>query len=308
MTNLAGQTDTMAWQTSNAVMKIRKKSGVVDTVVEMLDGWRLHLSDRNASVLAFFTFLSIFPLMLAATMILGIVLEDNPELRDRIIKGAANEIPVIGSDLSANPDALDGSVWLVVAGLLGAIWSSTKAFVGLQGALDDTWEVPVDSRAGMPLQRGRAIIGLLIVGTAQVGVLAIIAIVNAAGLPGMSQFLVAIATALLNVLVLAAMYRFLTSGNPTWGDVWPGAIMAGIIFSVLHFFGPRLVETIATNAGDTYGTFAIVLGLITWLSFGAIALLMAAELNAAIVRLRETPTGVHNAHDLGPDFDLIVRR
>jgi uncharacterized BrkB/YihY/UPF0761 family membrane protein len=84
--------------------------------------------------------------------------------------------------------------------------------------------------------------------------------------------------------------------------------MAGIIFSVLHFFGPRLVETIATNAGDTYGTFAIVLGLITWLSFGAIALLMAAELNAAIVRLRETPTGVHNAHDLGPDFDLIVRR
>ena len=35
---------------------------------------------------------------------------------------------------------------------------------------------------------------------------------------------------------------------------------------------------------------------------------MAAELNAAIVRLRETPTGVHNAHDLGPDFDLIVRR
>jgi membrane protein len=304
MTNLAGQTDAMAWQTSNMVMKIRKKSGVIDTIVEMLDGWRLHLSGRNASVLAFCTFLSIFPLMLAATTILGFILEDNPELRNRIIESAADEIPVIGADIKASPDALSGSVWVVVAGLLGAIWSSTKSFVGLQGALDDTWEVPVDHRAGMPVQRGRAIVGLLIVGTAQVGVLAITAIVNAAGLPGISQFLVAFGTALLNMLVLATMYRFLTSGDPTWGEVWPGAIMAGIIFSVLQFFGPRLVETIATNAGDTYGTFAIVLGLITWLSFVAIALLMAAELNAAIVRLRENP---HDVHDLGPDFDLAVR-
>jgi membrane protein len=294
----------MGWQTSNAVMKIRKKSDVVDTVVEMLDGWRLHLSGRNASVLAFFTFLSIFPLMLAATTILGIVFDGNPDLRDRIIESAADEIPVVGAELKSNPDALSGSVWVIVAGLLGAIWSSTKSFVGLQGALDDTWEVPVNNRAGMPVQRGRAIVGLLIVGTAQVGVLAITAIVNAAGLPGISQFLVAFGTALLNMLVLATMYRFLTSGDPTWGDVWPGAIMAGIIFSVLQFFGPRLVRTIATNAGDTYGTFAIVLGLITWLSFVAIALLMAAELNAAIVRLRENP---HDVHDLGPDFDLAVR-
>ena len=304
MTDLAGQTDPMAWQTSNRVMKIREKSGAIDTIVEMLDGWRLHLSGRNASVLAFFTFLSIFPLMLAATTILGIILEGNPDLRNRIIDSAADEIPVIGADIRESPDALSGPVWLVVAGLLGAIWSSTKAFVGLQGALDDTWEVPVDSRAGMPVQRGRAIIGLLIIGTAQVGVLAIHSIVNAAGLPGISQFLVAFGTALLNMLVLATMYRFLTSGDPTWGDVWPGAIMAGIIFSVLQFFGPRLVRTIATNAGDTYGTFAIVLGLITWLSFVAIALLMAAELNAAIVRLRENP---HDVHDLGPDFDLAVR-
>ena len=294
----------MGWQTSNTVMKIRKKSGVPDTIVEMLEGWRLHISGRNASVLAFFTFLSIFPLMLAATTILGIILDGNPELRDRIIESAADEIPVIGDDIKESPDALSGSVWVVVAGLLGAIWSSTKAFVGLQRALDDTWEVPVDDRAGMPIQRGRAIIGLIIVGTAQIGVLAITSIVNAAGLPGISQFLVAIGTALLNMLVLATMYRFLTSGDPTWGEVWPGAIMAGVIFSVLQFFGPRLVKTIATNAGDTYGAFAIVLGLITWLSFLAIALLMAAELNAAIVRLRENP---HDVHDLGPDFDLAVR-
>ena len=113
----------------------------------------------------------------------------------------------------------------------------------------------------------------------------------------------ALGTVGLNISVIAAMYRFLTSASPTWGDVWPGAIMAGIIFSVLHYFGPRLVATITENAGDTYGTFAIVLGLITWLGFISIATLMAAELNSAIVRRRN----VVPSPTMGADFDLPVR-
>jgi membrane protein len=293
----------MAWQTSERVMNVRAKNHTIDVIVEMLDGWRRHLSGRNASVLAFFTFLSIFPLMLAATSILGLVLEGNDDLRNRIIDSAADEIPVIGADLKADPDSINGSLWVVAAGILGALWSSTKAFVGLQGALDDTWEVPVDDRPGMPVQRGRAIAGLLILGTAQIGNIAVTAIVNAADLPSFSQLLVALGTAIVNIVVIAAMYRFLTSASPSFGDVWPGAIMAGIIFSVLQYFGPRLVETITKNASDTYGTFAIVLGLITWLSFIAIGGLMAAELNAAIVRRRNAepyPT-------MGPDFDLSIR-
>jgi membrane protein len=293
----------MAWQTSAREMKVRAKNHMIYVIVEMLDGWRRHLSGRNASLLAFFTFLSIFPLMLAATSSLGLVLEGNDDLRNRIIDSAADQIPVIGADLKSDPDSLNGSLWVVVAGILGALWSSTKAFVGLQGALDDTWEVPVDDRPGMPVQRGRAIAGLLILGTAQIGNIAITAIVNAADLPSISQLLVALGTAIVNIVVIAAMYRFLTSASPSFGDVWPGAIMAGMIFSVLHYFGPRLVETITKNASDTYGTFAIVLGLITWLGFIAIGTLMAAELNAAIVRCRNAepqPT-------MGPDFDLPIR-
>lgn len=293
----------MAWQTSARVMKVRAKNHTIDVIVEMLDGWRRHLSGRNASLLSFFIFLSIFPLMLAATTILGLLLEGNDDLRQRIIDNVADNIPVIGSDIKSDPDALNGSIWIVIGGLLGAIWSSTKAFVGLQGALDDAWEVSVDDRPGMPVQRGRAIVGLLIIGTAQIGSIAITAIVNAAGLPGISQLLVALGTVVVNIAVMAAMYRFLTSASPSWRDVWPGAVMAGIIFSVLHYFGPRLIETVTENASDTYGTFAIVLGLITWLGFISIGLLMAAELNAAIVRRRDAvpyPT-------MGADFDLPVR-
>lgn len=295
----------MPWTTSPAVMKVRRKNNIIDTAVEMLDGWRLHLSGRNASLLSFFMFLSIFPLMLAAAVILGLVLDGNMELQEKIIDGAASEIPVIGAELQKDPNALNGSVWVMIIGLAGALWSSTKAFVGLQGALDDTWEVHVDERAGLPVQRGRALLGILILGAAQVGNIVIASIITAANVPGVGVFGALAGALLVNVLVLGAMYRFLTSAKPSWSDVWPGAIMAGIIFTALQHFGPRIVASITENAGDTYGTFATVLGLISWLGFLAIGGLMAAELNAAIVRLRNRePEGYVDT--LGAEFDLPV--
>lgn len=291
----------MAWTTSKRVMRLRRRSETVDIVVETLDGWRRHLSGRNASLLAFFTFLSIFPLMLAATTILGLLLQNDEDLQRRIVNGAISEIPVLGSQLREDADSLNGSVWVLIGGLLGAVWSSTKAFVGLQGALDDVWEVDIDDRAGMPVQRGRAIVGILILGAAQIGNIVIATAVDAAGLPGISQFLIALPTVLLNIVVLAAMFRFLTSADPSWRDVWPGSIVAGIAFSVLQQFGPRIVDRVTENASDTYGTFAVVLGLITWLSLVAISALMAAELNAALVRRREA-----GDPPLGAEYDLPV--
>ena len=280
----------MAWTTSDRVMAVRQRSAAVDVVVEMLDGWRRHQSGRNASMLSLFFFLSIFPLLLVATTILGLVLQNNEELQQRIVDGALDNIPVLGPQLANDPTSLNGSVWVLVVGLLTALWSATKAFVGFQVAQDDIWEIPIDDREAMPVQRFRAVLGLIIIGVSQVGSLALTAIVNAAGLPGLSRILLLLAGLVVNILVIAFIYRFLTAASPTWSDVWPGAIAAGIAFSVLQYFGSGIVNRITDNAGDTYGQFALVLGLVTWLGFIAISALMAAELNAAIVRRRNDTT------------------
>jgi uncharacterized BrkB/YihY/UPF0761 family membrane protein len=274
----------MPWTTSDRVMELRRRNVAIDVVVDTLDGWRRHISGRNAWVLAFFGFLSIFPLLLAATTILGFVLEGNDDLQQRIIDGALADIPLIGQELQNDPTSLNGSWWALIIGLGGALWSSTKAFVALQGALDDIWEIGVDHRDAMPKQRGKALLGLLFVGAAQVGSVAITAVVNAAGLPVVGRLA---ATVAINIAVLAAMYRFLTAAEPTWNDVWPGAVIAGIAFSVLQYFGSAIANRIQDGAADTYASFAVVLGLVTWLSFLAIASLMSAEFNAALVRHRE---------------------
>lgn len=290
----------MAWTTSDRVMTFRERWRWFDVFAEMMDGWRRHLSGRNASILAFFTFLSIFPLILAAITILGFVLEGDADLRDRIVDGAIAEIPVLGTTIEEQPEAISGNWFALLIGLGGALWSSTKAFVGLQFALDDAWEVPIDDRAGMPVQRGKALLGLAIIGGSQIGSIVITSIVNAADLPGIGRVLLQLSAFAINIVVIAAMYRFLTSATPTWHEVWPGAIPAGIVLTLLQIFGTALVKSFADGA-EAFAIVNTIVGIITWLSLVGITVVMAAELNAAIVRLREGAT-----RHLGREFDLPV--
>lgn len=293
----------MAWTTNDTVMKFRERYRFVDVIVETLDGWRRHQSSKDAWLLAFFTFLSIFPLLLAAVTILGIVLDDNESLRQQIVDGAMSEIPVLGEDLSS-PDAISGGIWSVVLGLAGALWSSGKAFVGLQTGLDDTWEVPLDDRAAMPAQRGKALLGVAIIGASQIGSIAIATVIGAAKFPAIGNVALVAATVAINITVIAAMYRFLTSHDATWSEVWPGALVAGIVFTLLQHFGRLLVQRFAGVEGDASGggtrqTIGLIIGLITWLSFIGITVMMCAELNAALKRLG-------NGHRVPQDPEMSI--
>lgn len=276
----------MPWYEHDKVVSLRARYAVIDVVVGTLDGWRRHQSSRNAWLLAFFGFLSLFPLMLAATTILGFLLQDNEELQQRILDGALDSIPVIGQTLADDPTSLSGNWWALLVGLGGALWSATRAFVSMQMALDDVWEVDIDDRASMPAQRAKSLLGIVVIGVAQLAGL-VLGTVVAANLPlGGRLALFGSATAI-NMVVLVFMFIWLTSATPGWRDVWPGALGAGLAITVLQHYGTDIVMRIARNAGETYGSFALVLGLVTWLSLLAISTLMCAELNAALMRRGE---------------------
>ena len=226
----------MPWTTSDTLMDLRSKHPSIEIGVDTLDGWRRHLSGRNASVLAFFGFVSIFPLLLAATTILGFVLQDNEELQQRIIDGALADIPVLGQQLQNDPTSLNGSVWALVIGLAGALWGATKAFAALQAALDDVWEVEVDHRASLPAQRAKALLGILIIGGAQIASIALATLVNAAGLPNAGRVVLTLANVAVNIGVfgsdvplphgrLADLARRVAGGGHRRSAVHPVAVL-----------------------------------------------------------------------------------
>lgn len=277
----------MTWMTNPRVRSLRDRHRSIAVIADTIDGWIRHISVRNAWLMAFFAFFAIFPLLLVATTVLGFLLQHDEGLQQHIIDGALNNIPVLGQQLEADPTSLDGSWWALIVGLGTALWSATKGFVAMQNAQDDVWELDAARRDAMPKQRGKALIGLMILGVAQLVSVAITALVNAAGLPAAGRIALLVATLAINIGVLAVMFWYLTAAKPGWGDVWPGALLAGSIFSALHYFGTGVVRRITENAGDTYGQFAVVLGLVMWLYVLSITALASSEFNAALLRLRE---------------------
>lgn len=278
----------MPWTEHPKVTGLRRRNRIVDIVVETLDGFRRHLTGRNGAVLTYYGFLTLFPLFLAATTILGIVLENKPEWRDDLVGSAAESVPFIGNQIAQGQV---GTSWLaLVIGLAAALWGSMKAFIGLQLAYDDIWEIPLDDRAKFITQRTRALIGLGVIGGSQVATVVLASIVSEAGLPRLGQGLLILGGFAINVGVASAMYRFLTSASPSWAMVWRGAIFTGAIYTVIQMFGTKITTELAKN--DTYGELGSVLALLSWLSLHAIVNLFGAELNAAMHRLRVEPTAI----------------
>ena len=276
----------MSWTEHARVVALRRRSRAVDLAVELIDGWRLHFMGRNAAVLTYYGFLSIFPLFLAATTILSFVLRDNPELLQDLLDTAFAQIPVIGKDLQDGAGEIGGNGVTVAVSMLVTLWAATRAFVGLQVAFDDAWEVPIDQRDNVAVKRGKALLGIAIIGVGLVGATALSSIASVADLRQVQRILLITGTIAVNGGVLMAMYRYLSARAIGWREVLPGSVLGGVGFTALQVLGAWLVDRFIRTAGDTSGAFATVFGLLGWINLHATVSLVGAELNAALVRRR----------------------
>ena len=233
-------------------------------------------------MIAHFGFLSVFPLLLVFTTVLGFVLQSRSKLRQTIINSAMDQLPFVGQQLATDPSRLHGNAVVLILGLLASLWGGMKAFVAVHGALDDIAEVPLDDRANLFVTRLRALFGMLYVGGAQIGTAILASIVGITGVPVISKVLLLIGTAAINAGVLALSYRWLRTGKPEWRSLVPGSVTGGVLFAALQLVGVAIVGREIAKASPVYGTFASVIGLLFWLSLHAIIALGGAELNHAL--------------------------
>ena len=121
-----------------------------------------HDGSRLAATVSYYSFFSVFPLMLVFVTVLGIVLKDNDELRRELIDGAVGRIPLIGSQLGE--DTMPGSGWVLFIGLATAIWAGLAAVSALQHGLNIVEDVPVHQRPNFVMKRVRALAFLVLFG------------------------------------------------------------------------------------------------------------------------------------------------
>ncbi len=240
---------------------------------------------RLAALIAYYSFFSIFPAMLALVTILGFVLESHPDLRDDIANSALSQFPIIGESIGeAVRSPLAGSPLPLVIGILGAVWAGLGAMQATQDALNEVWDIPVVKYPRFLLKRLRSVamlvlVGLLLIlstGVAQAAGL----VVHGVGL----GVLVVLASLVLNVGVFMVAFRLLTVAPVTWRNVFPGACVGAAAYTVMQLLGRYFVERSLKGATDTYGTFAVVIGLLSWIFLVAQMVMIAAEVNVVAAK------------------------
>jgi uncharacterized BrkB/YihY/UPF0761 family membrane protein len=242
---------------------------------------------RNAAVITYYGFLSVFPLFMVASAALALLLRTNEGLKEEILTTAVAQFPVIGTQIREESGALQGSVVAIVIGLLVTLWAATRAFVGVQSAFDDAWEIPINDRANIVITRVRALAGVGIIGTGIVGATIVSALAAAANIAILSRGGLALATVAINIAVLAVMIRTLTAAKVTWSMAVPGAVLGGVGFGFLQITGATIVSRYLASASDTTGVFGTVFALLGWLNLHAILTIAAVELNAALSRRQQ---------------------
>jgi uncharacterized BrkB/YihY/UPF0761 family membrane protein len=87
-----------------------------------------------------------------------------------------------------------------------------------------------------------------------------------------------------NTCLFLIGFRVLTVRNVSLRSLLPGAVLAALAWALLQWLGGWYVNRQLTHATNTYGTFALVIGLLSWLYLAATVTLYAAELNAVLAR------------------------
>ncbi|WP_037180968.1 YihY/virulence factor BrkB family protein [Rhodococcoides fascians] len=243
------------------------------------------LDDRGgylAALIAYYAFLSLFPLLLLFTTLLGIVLAGNPDLQERILDSAMSQIPVIGDQLG-EPDRLSGGVTAIVIGVAGSLYGGLGVSLAVQHALNTAWSVPRNNQPDPIRARVRGLLLLSTVGSAIIG-LTVLNVVASSGLFGFAGGVSAILGAIaLNSAVFAAAFRIGTARPLSVRDVLLGAVAAAVIWQALQSFGGIYIRYVVGNVSTSNGVFAIVLGLLGFLYVASVLIVICIEINAVRV-------------------------
>jgi membrane protein len=235
-----------------------------------------------AAGIAYYAFFSIFPLLLVFVTLLGFALHGDPSLQHRVLSTTLAQLPIVGDQ---NIRALAGSTLALVVGVIGALWAGMGVFLAAENAMDQLWGISHRLRLDFLHSRGRALVFLVALGGGTLAATAVGGLASFGSNLGLAWKLgsVVLSTAL-DFGLFWVGFRLLTTRDVTWRSLRGGAVAAAVAYEALQLGGGFYVGHVVKGASETYGTFAIVIGLMSWIYLAVHVTLLAAEGNVVATR------------------------
>ncbi|HWC13430.1 MAG TPA: YihY/virulence factor BrkB family protein [Actinomycetota bacterium] len=233
-----------------------------------------------AAGMAYYFFLAIFPAVIAAIGILGLINVDESGMVDVIRRNMPGGSGAVLVDAVQNSDrpAEGAKVAAAVLGIAAALWSASSGMVALQSGLNIAYDVPEDRK----FVGKRVVAFMLLVATAVLG-----------GVPsplftfGDSLVLSIIGWVVTFVCVIVLFSLFYYLGPNRERPQWKWVSAGGLLGAALWILGSLAFGYYASNFssyGRTYGPLAGVIILILWLYLSSLAVLVGGELNSELER------------------------
>ena len=258
---------------------------------ETVASWSDDYAPSMGAALAYYTLFSIAPLLLIAISVAGLVFGEEAargeiliQLRDLMGAEGALAVQALLKSVSVPTKGILATVVGVTVLLIGA----TTVFGELQNALDRIWRVPAAAGGSglWTLLRARLLSFGMILG---IGFLLIVSLVASAGLAALGKWwapafggwtvLAEVIDVVLGFVLFtvsfALLYKFVPRVRIQWRDVWIGAAVTALLFTVGKFAIGLYIGR--TSFASGFGAAASLVVLLAWMYYSAQIFLLGAE-------------------------------
>ncbi|UCC61115.1 MAG: YihY/virulence factor BrkB family protein [Dehalococcoidia bacterium] len=258
---------------------------IVRVIHELGDDDASHM----AAGVAYYAVLSLFPLVLGLIAILGIFLPAET-LQEEILDFFERNLPGAIDVLEQNIEdviRLRGAIGAISLILL--LWSASTMFGAISRTINRAWDVHKDRPFHIRKLRDMFMaVGVGALFLLSVGATSVFSILQAWDLPFVSIAADSGARVLgfiFSLGIFLTLYKFIPNTKTYWRYVWPGAVVAAILFEIGKSLFIFYIDRFATYE-SVYGGVASMIILLIWIYISAFILILGAEISAEYGRMK----------------------
>ena len=265
---------------------------VVRVVQELSDDDATHM----AASVSYYAVLSLFPLVLGLSAIVGMVAQ-SPDRQEDVIEFIVDYLP--GSEAFVR-ESLDGVIrfraTLGVVSLLSLLWTGSAVFGSITRAVNRAWDV----QRALPFYKNkpRQLVmagGITVLFAFSLGITSVFQWATSIELGGSNledlvggaivAGILKIPAFLISLAIFASIYKVLPNTKTYWRYIWPGALVAGLLFEGGKNLFLWYLENFA-EYDQLYGNITSVIVLMVWAYLSAFILILGAEISSEYGRMR----------------------
>jgi membrane protein len=257
-------------------------------------GWKEDNGSRLAAALTYYTVFSLAPMLIIAIAVAGLIWQ-RQAVQDQVLSqvqgliGGEGKTFISGLLDSASKPAQ--GLFATIIGLVTLIFGALGVFNELHNSLNTVWDVPEIKVSGIWNSIKEVVVNRLLSFTMVLGIgfMLLVSLVISTGISALGNWVgtvlpfqevilqiinLVISIAILTVF-FALIFKVLPDAEIAWRDVWVGAFVTAVLFSI----GKLLIGLYlgSSAVGTTFGAAGSLVLLLLWVYYSAQILFFGAE-------------------------------